>query len=112
MAFSARQRSKLFGVETEIHFDFREQRGGLEVREVVTRGEYAAGDDVVRRAIDVDAEHLARLGLRTMTRRDVFEDFVEQALLDGEVAEPRGQGHPHHPTEQEVDARGAAIVAI
>src|SRR5690348_10213510 len=90
MAFSARRRSKLFGVETEIHFDFREQRAWLEVREVVTGGEYAARDDVVRRAIDVDAEHLARLRLRTMTRRNVFEHFVEQALLDGEVAEPRG----------------------
>src|SRR5688572_11392363 len=47
-----------------------------------------------------------------MAGRNAADDLVQQALLDGEIAEPGGQRHPNYSAEQQVDALRAAIVAI
>jgi hypothetical protein len=44
--------------------------------------------------------------LAAVAGRNAVDDFIHQALLDGEIAEPARHGHPHHAAEQQVDAPG------
>ena len=78
-------------LDPQATLEFGQQRRGIEERRVVPCRESAAGDAIVGRAIDVDAVHLARLRLAAVAGRDAVDDLVDEALLDGEVAEPAGQ---------------------
>jgi len=64
------------------------------------------------RAIDVDPIHLPRLRLAAMTRRDVLEYFVDEALLDREIVEPCGQRHPYDSAKQHLDPLRPAVIPI